>query len=102
MAYIRCCPHSAACCGAADGWNLDNQSALPVYSECQSRGIEIHIAGSLYFQGYGNLFAKEDAPDDVRERIEQWEGLAAKHGGLTLLEVSVRRRADPQRRDGCG
>ena len=81
--------------GAADGWNLDNQSALPVYSECQSRGIEIHIAGSLYFQGYGNLFAKEDAPDDVRERIERWEGLAAKHGGLTLLEVSVRCRTDP-------
>ena len=55
----------------------------------QARGIEIHIAGALYAEGYGNLFNKEAAPPATRSRIEQWEALGAKHGGFSLLEMAV-------------
>lgn len=33
----------------AYGWNLQNQTALPVLLECQARGIEVVLAGVLFF-----------------------------------------------------
>lgn len=33
----------------AYGWNLENQSALPILLECQARGIDVHPAGTLTY-----------------------------------------------------
>jgi aryl-alcohol dehydrogenase-like predicted oxidoreductase len=73
----------------AYGWNLENASALPVFAECQRRGIEVHIAGVLYFTGYGTLFDDADAAPEVRARLRRWRALGARHGGLSLLELAV-------------
>ena len=57
--------------------------------ECQNRGIEINIAGALYFEGYGHIFDPENAPPEVQERMSRWESLGAEFGGFTLHELAV-------------
>lgn len=46
----------------AYGWNLENQSSLPILLECQARGIDVHPAGKASVSGLSNS-RKEAFPD---------------------------------------
>ena len=84
----------------AYGWNLENQSALPVFVECQARGIEINIAGALYFGGYGHIFDPLNASRALQTKMARWQTLGKQFGGyrcdliivwwsLVDLEISI-------------
>jgi hypothetical protein len=74
----------------AYGWNLENQSALPVFVECQAQGIEINIAGALYFGGYGNLFDPTSALPEVQTRMARWQTLGEQFGGYRCDTITER------------
>ena len=73
----------------AYGWNLNSQTALPVLLECQARGIEFHVAGVLYFGGYGNLFDPAKAPAELQTKLAQWATLGQTHGGFSVHELAI-------------
>ena len=73
----------------AYGWNLENQSSLPILLECQQRGIDVHPAGCFFFRGYGILFDPSKTDDEeLLSKRAQWVALADKHS-VGLASVAV-------------
>jgi len=73
----------------AYGWNLENQSSLPILLECQKRGIDVHPAGCFFFRGYGILFDPSKTDDEeLLAKRAQWVALADKHN-VGLASVAV-------------
>jgi D-threo-aldose 1-dehydrogenase len=74
-------PHTFDSAMLAYGWNLENQSSLPILLEAQARGIDVHPAGVYYFRGYGHLFDPSLIRGDgaLLAKRSKWAALADKH-----------------------
>ena len=75
----------------AAGWNLLNQDALEVFTECEARGVEVHtaaiFASGLLAGGATYNYSAERAEPYLEAR-DGWAKLAQEHG-IALPAVAV-------------
>ncbi|CUE73935.1 aldo-keto reductase, putative [Bodo saltans] len=68
----------------AGSWNLLDQSALPLLQECETRGVQVHLAGVFaagYLWGgscyrYARVEGGNKEGDDLIRRRDEWSALA--------------------------